>query len=386
MSRSCGPALLEGIGDLTDLAQGRQVSTRHTVKFSEDTDARTQGRRDSGGSPHRPPSQEYPVSTSRPRRSRLALVLAATFGLVVALAQGVVGPASASSLPAPTSMVVKAYSDPAVIGASLAGAPADAIPTVLAGKGDAFLVSVTLRAGTLDAAFPNDQDVTLTASGPGALPSATRTIPGGATTTVFTVSYSAEATGVKVQASAGKGNKAVSGTSNAFDVNRVLSFVPGASEKLRDGTAGADGAGCAVVDRDHPMCGIVVLPKGASSDVALSLGLCPAGESCVKGALVTQMIANLTDATGTRIYDRSNPARMEIICDKSLCGKAGVPSFTALWSRSAVGALVAVPPCASKGVIDSTLEYCTDYRASQRDGAGDVHLVVWFLDDVRGSI
>jgi hypothetical protein len=325
------------------------------------------------------------MSAPRPRRPRLALVLAATFGLVVALAQGVAGPASAGSLPTPTSMEVRAYSDPAFLADHLTGAPAAAIPTVLAARGDPFLVSVTLRDGTSDAAFPNDQDVSLGASGPGSLTSGRTTIPGGATTAVFRVSYSAEATAVVVTATVGKRTKALSATSNAFDVNRVLTFVPGASERLRDGTAGADGAGCTVVDRVHPMCGIGVLPQGASSDVTLTLGLCPATESCARGALVTQMIADLT-ADGTRIYDRSTPARMEILCDKSLCGRAGVSSFTALWSRSATGALTPVPACAAKGVIDSDLEYCTDYRASQRDGAGDLHLVVLFLDDVRGSI
>lgn len=329
------------------------------------------------------------MSTPRPRRSRLALALAATFGLVVALAQGVVGPASAHWLPTPTSMTVTAYSDPAVIAAHLGGAPAGAIPPVLAAVDDSFIVKVSLRAGaggSHAAAFRHDQAVTLTATGPGALPSAARMIWHGQTSATFVVGYSAAATGVTITAMAGPPSGEVSGTSNAFDINKFLTFVPEGDASLGNGTAGADGAGCAVVDRDNPICGVVVLPRGASSDVALTLGPCPSGEACKNGALVTQVIADLT-AGGVNIYDRTHPARMDLICDKTLCGKAGVPSFTALWSQSAFGALEPVPACAKKGVINATgPAYCTDYRTSRRDGAGDLHLVVLFLDDVRGSI
>lgn len=326
------------------------------------------------------------MSHPRPTRSRLGLALAAVFGLVLALAQGVIGPASAASLPAPTSMVVTAYSDPAVIAAHLEGAPAAAIPPVLAAQGDTFRVSVTLKAGALDAAFPNDTAVTFAASGTGTLTPSGGTLSGGATTSEFTVAYDAVATGVTIRAAAGKGNKAVTGTSNAFDINKFLTFVPEGDASLGNGTAGADGAGCAVIDRDNPLCGIVILPGGASSDVALTLGLCPTTDACKQGSLVTQMIADLT-VGGVDIYDRNNPAHMELICDKTLCGKAGVPSFTVLWSQSAFGTLEPVPACIEKDVINPVgPAYCTDYRSSRRDGAGDVHLVVHFVDDVRGGI
>ncbi|KGN31308.1 hypothetical protein N802_04260 [Knoellia sinensis KCTC 19936] len=285
-------------------------------------------------------------------------------------------------------MVVSAYSDPAFIAERLGGAPAAAIPAVLAAQGDSFLVEVDLRAGTggsLDAAYPSAQTVTFSASGPGTLSPSSATIPGGTTTAVFTVSYSAEANGVAITATVGNGKKAIRATSNTFDITRFLEFVEGDSAALRNGTAGADGAACTTVDRATPLCGIVILPRGASSHVALTLAECRTTDACLRGSLVTQMIANLT-ANGTNLYDRANPARMELVCDKTMCGRAGVNGFTALWSRTAFGALTPVPACSAKGVIDATLEYCTDYRASQRDNAGDLHLVVLFLDDVRGSI
>jgi hypothetical protein len=285
-------------------------------------------------------------------------------------------------------MTVAAYTDPTVIAEHFPGERLPSLPDVLAAKDDTFFVAVTLTAGagTLPAAFPNDTVVAFAASGPGDLTVTEGTIPGGMTTAAFEVSYSAVATGVTVTASAGKGKKAVtSGPSNAFDITKTLAFLPGQDDSLKNGTAGADGAACAVIDRANPLCGIVTLPSGASSGVALSLGLCPSTDDC-RGGFVTQMIGNLTNDGGARIYDENHPARMELICDKSKCGKAGVPSFTALWSQSATGALEAVPACASKGVIDPGLTFCTDYRASQRDGAGDLHLVVLFRDDVRGSI
>ncbi|WP_353952043.1 hypothetical protein V6K52_00975 [Knoellia sp. S7-12] len=326
----------------------------------------------------------HPNRPDRPR-SRVVLALAATFGLVLSLAQGVAGPASATSLPTPTSLTVRAYTDPAVIAEHLAGAPAEAIPAVLAATDDTFLIAVTLKASTADAAYKQDQVVNFTATGPGSLTLTRGTIPRGTTTSVFTVAYSAVATGIRISASVGKGAQAIGNTSNAFDINRFLTFVPGTAASLRDGTAGADGAGCAVVDQANPLCGIVILPNGASGDVALTLGACPTGEACGRGSFVTQMIADLT-AGGANLYDRRNPARMELICDKTLCGKAGVPSFTALWSETAFGSLEPVSACASKGVIDAGLDYCTDYRSSRRDGAGDLHLIVLFVRDVRGGI
>jgi len=330
-------------------------------------------------------------STHTPRTGPTAraavLALASVLALVLSMAAGVVGSAAAAPLPEPTGMTVTASSDPTVL-ADLEGAPAGAVPAVLAAKGDTFLVSVRLTAGaggSLDAAYRQDQVVTLSATGPGSLTPATGTIPRGQTTTVFSVSYSDEATDVTVRAEAGRGSTRISGTSNAFDILRTLSFVSGDAASLRDGTAGADGASCAVVDRTNPFCARLQLSRGASSDVALSLGLCSTAAGCTRSSLVAQAIADLT-ADGQNLYTRQSPARMELICDKSECGKGGVTSFTARWSESATGALSPVAACTVKGVIDGNLDYCTDYRSSTRDGAGDLHLIVLFLRDVRGGI
>ena len=88
----------------------------------------------------------------------------------------------------------------------------------------------------------------------------------------------------------------------------------------------------------------------------------------------------------TDLYTRTSPAKMTIVCDKSVCGQGGVSKFRALWSQAATGTLATTPVCPAKGVIGSDQEFCTDTAASTRDNAGDLHLVVLFLNDVRGTI
>ncbi len=321
------------------------------------------------------------------RRSRVLLTVLLAVSLVLALATALAQSAVARAstrLSTPTSIQVRAFSDPSLI-ARLSGAPAASIPTVLAGAGDTFLVEVTLTKNGDGAAYKTDQTVTFSASGPGQITPSTATIPQGVTRSVFPVSYSAAAADVRVTATVGRGKSALVGTGTAFRVEKVLRWVSGDDPALTTGNVGSDGDGCAVVDATNPMCAKILLPVGATSDLALSLGPCSAADSCRGGGLVTQLIANLRGADGN-LYDRSHPATMVILCDKSVCGNAGVPHFTALWSQNATGALATVPACAAKGVIDAELTFCTDYRSSKRDGAGDLHLYVLFLADVRGAI
>lgn len=316
------------------------------------------------------------------RHSRVVLALLAVLGMVVALAM-TQATASAGPLPKPTSMTITAATDPSIAGA-LSGAPSQALPDVLAGPGTPFTLTVSLWAGTAPAAFPNDQVVAFSATGLGFLSQQQGTITAGASTTTFTSSYSQGAISVVVTAAVGKGKTALTASTQSFRVEDVLTLLAGDTPSLKNGTAGADGAGCSVVDPAHPMCGVISLPRGATGTVGLSLGQCPAGQACPKGALVTQLIANLTNANGA-IYSRSAPAVMTIICDKSVCGKKGVTDVTALWSQSATGDLLPAPACPAKRTIGANQAYCTDYVSSTKDNAGDVHLVVLFLNDVRGA-
>jgi hypothetical protein len=44
------------------------------------------------------------------------------------------------------------------------------------------------------------------------------------------------------------------------------------------------------------------------------------------------------------------------------------------------------PACPSKGVIGEGQPHCVDYRASKRDNAGDLNLVLLFFEDPRVTI
>lgn len=283
-----------------------------------------------------------------------------------------------TAVSAPTSMTVTVQTDQSVA-AALAGVPGAALPSVLAAVGTPFTVTVSLWDDGVAAAFPADTVVSLGTTGAGHLTPSTLTIPAGAVTASVSVAYSAADQALRVTATVP--DVLPTATSDAFPVELTLKVLSGQSASLKNGTAGADGGGCATVDAAHPICGVLSLPKGAAGNVAVSLGLCPAGQPCAAGGPVTQLIANMDG-----LYTRTSPARMTLICDKTVCGKAGVPSFRAVWSQSATGDLITTPVCPSKGVIGPNQTVCTDPVSSHRGKGGDLYLVVLFLDDVRGSV
>ncbi len=324
------------------------------------------------------------------RRTRSFLTITALALLALAVPQaGMTAAYGSQPPPKPTSITVTAQTDPGVL-ASLEGTPAEAMPDVLTAVGQAFQVTVSLWTAGQPAAYPNATPVTLAPSaGPGTLTLVGGTpaeIPRNQTSATFSVMYSAPTAALSVTGTVGSGNKKLTGQSASFPVDLTLAIQSGSSPALLNGTAGADAAGCTTVDRQHPVCGLVALPNGATGNVALSLGVCPTAEACSKGALVTQLIANLDDTDGSGLYTRTSPATMTIVCDKSICGKGGVPSYRALWSQTATGTLTTTPACPAKGVIGADQLFCTDTVSSTRDNAGDLHLVVRFLHDVRGTI
>jgi hypothetical protein len=328
-------------------------------------------------------SAREPDHTTRPGAARRLRLLLLALVTVAPMALGWAGSATAAGvLPTPTSITVEAFTDPAFLDAQLGNVPATSVPGVLAGPGDSFQVRVSLFEGTAEAAYRSDQVVSLRATGPGVLTPVTAAMPASVSSAVFTVAYSAASPDVRVTATIGKGTRSLTATSASFRVESVLRYLGGQDASLKDGSAGSDGAGCAVVDRANPVCARIVLPAGATGGVALSLGACPATDPCRRGGTVTQLIADL-DQT---VYTRQSPARMVLICDKSLCGSGGVSSVVPLWSQDASGAMAPVEACTSKNVIDEALDYCADYVSSKRDGAGDTFLHVLFFKDVRGSI
>ncbi|MBO0981229.1 hypothetical protein [Microbacterium sp. SD291] len=317
---------------------------------------------------------------SRSGRSFIAAVALSLFALASPVA---LAPAASADPPPPETMTVVARTSPD-IAAALGGVPAQALPDVLTAAGVPFEIEISLSSGSAPDSFATDTVIALSAGGPGQLSTVQVTMPAGQSSMTTELSYSAATAGIQVTAVSAS-SPPLSATTASFPVDLSLTLLDGGAAALRNGTAGADAAGCTTVDAAHPMCGVISLPRGAEGTVALSLGVCPAGQTCAPGALVTQLIADLSAADGD-IYTRTSPARMTIVCDKSICAQNGVRHYRALWSESATGALLTAPACPAKGVIGADQDFCTDWVSSSRDRAGDLRLVVLFLRDVRGTI
>jgi len=322
---------------------------------------------------------------SRRIRTRLVLAVLSALALVGALFAAP-SPATADAPPLPTSMTVTASNGPN-LPTDLGGT----VPGVLTAVNQEFEITVALWDGSSSAAYPADAgpiQVTLTANdASGQLAATALTIPAGASSATISESYSAVSASLQVTGTI-DGVDPLSGRTDPFVVNKTLRTFSGNDPSLRNGTASADGQACVSVTPANPVCALVTLPNGTSGEVAMTSGPCPTGVVC-KGAeddVLTQFIGSLTAANGAPLYDRSNPARMTIICDASLCGDNGVPSYLALWSDSATGDMVRTKACPAKGVIGADQDYCTDSRASNRGRGGDLELVVLFDKDVRGTI
>ncbi|MFC4139479.1 MULTISPECIES: hypothetical protein [unclassified Microbacterium] len=307
-----------------------------------------------------------------------------SFIAVVALAlAALVAPAVASAdddpptvVPVPTAMTAVASSVPELVD-GLGTLPIGAAPPVLTSVDTSFLVTVALTDIGMPASFTADTPVTFAANGGGSfILHGDPMILAGHDTATFELTYSEPTTALTVTVAAG----GLIASTGSFPVELTLAVLSHDAASLLNGTAGSDGAACATVDAQHPMCALISLPAGAGSDVAVSLGTC-ADAACGSHSLVTQVLADLDG-----LYTRDAPAKMTIICDKSLCGSGGVAHFRALWSTTAAGDLVIAPACPAKGVIGAVQDFCTDQRASTRDRAGDLRLVVLFLTDVRGTI
>jgi hypothetical protein len=317
-----------------------------------------------------------------PARNAIRVVAVAI--LIAALGQSA---ARAGSLPAPTliqSRVSSSVQSPCQSGDTHCGDPG-----VIVVQGSPFLLTVTLSASGVPAAFSKDTALTLTSTGPGALSTSTVTMPANTSQFTFdTVSYAPFANDVSVTAvPSGKGTKTstiVSTPSNSFDVLQTLKF-----DNASSGAPFQDGAGpgaCASVSSTNPICGFLVLPHGASTQVLLSTGACT-GLGCNSKGTVTQIIADLTDGTGNPLYSRTDPATLIIKCYRTTCGKGGVSQLLGLAAGSdESGALNVTEPCPAKNTIGASQIYCTDQVQNVRDNADESSIYVLFFEDFRGSI
>ena len=330
-----------------------------------------------------------PSSAARRHIAVVLALLASLFAVVGGMGSSA---ATAASL-APVSLRIDTVTSDT---AAPDGTPGGAVPTVIVKTGDRVHVTVSFYDSTgAPASFQKDTKVSVTSSG-GGLSQLTSTVPRGATSATLDVRFSQAANQVLLTVTVpGKAGTAITATSSSgqrFDVLTELRFVdaaPGTS--LRQGIGGDDST-CTNATPTNPVCGVVILPNGATgttgidgtkTQVLLSLGLCDsvyAACGSPKGAVVQ----TLTGLSG--LYAKTAPAALLMKCDKTLCSGGQIQDQRLNFSLAGNNALQVAPPCPAKGTVGADQDACVDYVQSKRDGSGDTLLYLLFTQDMRGSM
>lgn len=242
-------------------------------------------------------------------------------------------------------------------------------------------LSVRLTLNPAGATFNQDTDVKLTVGGlgTGAFSPSTVTFPRDTSIPVVFpgITYNKVESGITMLASAGKGQKAISGeTVGTFDIQYDVILQPATTNNI---TLGSDTCTTA----STTLCGVVLLPNGVASRAALATGACTtyyATCTSINGRIVSFM----ADLTG---YGNTNPVTILMRCDKTYCKGGGVSSYTILarpnWSALT---FTPAPACEVKGQVQAGENYCVDYVQSHRDNAGDLILYWLVARDPRGTI
>jgi hypothetical protein len=323
-------------------------------------------------------------SIHRARKVRFGAALSAVTLIASIAGLSMSGNAAATAPPTPTGISAVASTENSNLGG--------AVPDVLVTAGSPFTLSVTLSPA--GAAFNTATKLNLSASlAGGGRPAGTLSptsviMPAGVNSGTFAVAYSAVDNRVQVTVAVAKTNGktglVTSGMTAEFDVLKTLKEFASSDPGLTTGL-GVGNADCTQQTTESE-CGTLVLSHGFSSQAgALSLGACTPGLGCTSGSQVVQFIADL----GTS-YSPTDPALLIIRCSKQQCPGGGVNGYSVHLSFSSSGPLyLDSPACVSKGVAlldpETGYYYCTDYRQSHRDNAGDLLLYVLFTQDMRGS-
>jgi hypothetical protein len=317
-------------------------------------------------------------------------------------------PATTTTLPAPTSMRIESVSSLAVPG----GVPQGSAPHTLVEAKGIVTIHLTFWDGTTAAAFKSDTAMKITSTG-GTLVSSTGIAPAGEPSADITTSFKDAVNEVSLSVTVSKGPSKGLTTDQPSQVFDVLTDVQ--VKTARSGSAFTDGIGgedglCGTASKELPVCGILVLPHGATcvgvdcttASIVLSTGLCdtatatippaPAYAPCrpsPKGVGPGSVIQVLFNDGGA--YSKTDPATLIIKCDKSLCGGGAIQDVPLNFSLFGNDPLGSVPECPAKGVVGTNADgtdqkACIDYVQSKRDGAGDTHLYLLFPHDMRGSV
>lgn len=327
------------------------------------------------------------------RGSRLRLSALAAVGCL-AVAAGLFATSTATAATTASQMVITGIDGPTTIQVP-SGIPGTSVPYVVVQAGPVSNPSsqFTVHVSFFDSAgnpapFGSNPTTFSITSNRGSLSPSTATAPGGATSVDIVTSLATAANQVAVTVTTGKGNKAVSTTSSEsqlFDVVKSLKTIPSLTGSSSAGIGGNDNS-CTQATTTNPVCGVLILPYGASSGVLLSLGACDATYAkcgSTKGAVVQALV----DLSGGS-YSRTSPATLIVKCDKSLCGGGAIQNVHLSFSLGGNSALQDADPCPAKGTIgfnaDGTpQEACVDYVQSKRDGSGDTHLYLNTDRDIR---
>ncbi len=264
--------------------------------------------------------------------------------------------------------------------------PGGANPYVLVKAGDSFTVHVSFYDSEGNPASFNNDTTLAISSNRGALTPSTGVALRNATSADLVTSLSSAANQVSITVKVAGGRLArvtLPGTSSSDQLFDVVSQL-----RLEDSTTnfqqgiGGD-SNCTTATKTAPVCGIVILPNGAtSSQVLLSLGACDttAYTKCgsTKGSVIQTLFAG--------VYSNPTPAILLLKCDKSLCGGGAIQNVHANFTLTGNGALEQAPRCPAKNTVGPGQTACVDYVQSKRDGSGDTHLYLLFLQDLRGGI
>jgi hypothetical protein len=316
------------------------------------------------------------VSTVGSWRRLLALLLVGA----LAAALGGLQIRSASAAP-PAPAEIRLDSITSVVEAPV-GTPSTAVPSVLVVADQEITVTVSFYDTLQRPAYFSKDTRVVVSSDQGAVTSIETVARKGAHTASLRVSVPTPTNQVRLTVAIG-GKAPFSDTAvddQLFDVLSELRVEPSRTG-FQEGIGGEDD--CAVATPANPVCGVVILPQGASSSqVLLSLG--PCGDTAYAGCgddlgSVVQVLAGLDGYTAT------SPATILIKCDKVLCGGGSIQDQHLSYSLDGNGALTRAEACLSKGVVDPG-PACVDYVQSKRDGSGDTYLYLLLTRDARVSV
>ena len=307
-------------------------------------------------------------------------MLLTLIGLLAASLGGLTTPTATAAAPAPAQVLLESIRSSTQ---APAGTPLAAVPTVLAVAGEELVVTVSfLDASGRPASFTKDTPLSVT-SDDGPVIGIATVARKGEVTADLVVAMSRPANLVSLTVTVPGGKRSFSTTARPgqrFDVLSELRLEPSRTD-FQEGIGGRDE--CAEATPEAPVCGVVLLPRGASSaQVLLSLGPCDDRAYSGCGDSRGSVVQTLAQLDG---YSSTDPATMLVRCDKTLCGGGAIQNKFLNYTLGGNDALARALPCPAKGTVGDE-PACVDYVQSQRDGSGDTLLYLLFVRDARVSV